>query len=65
MGLYVWKCSHCLKEVQVIRPVAEIDIEPTDEERECTCASPQVRIICAPQKFVRGANWNYQKGGHN
>lgn len=68
MPLYLWMDKKTKKELQVIRSVADIELPPTDEEiadAGLELNNPEwTRKMCA-NKFVRGANWNYRKGGYN
>jgi predicted nucleic acid-binding Zn ribbon protein len=68
MPLYLWKCSRCAAQAQVVRKVDDIEIPPTtgdlsETDKESKCEHQFERQMCAPAIQLLGSGW-FSKGGY-
>lgn len=65
MPCYVWKCSKCHREAEVVRPIAESEVPPddvpaqgpTDSGEPCTHAGSWVKQVARTQPHQRAPGW--------
>jgi hypothetical protein len=58
--LYEWQSESTGKKVSIVRPVNEIEKEPSGDETQGD-PGPWKRLMCA-STFKRGPNWTGSKG---
>lgn len=57
MPLYNWKCEKCHQELEVIRPFADYEIPPNEEEAPVGCDHKWERRIGGKITFIKGAGY--------
>lgn len=61
MPMYIYRCTHCQREIEVERPMAEYNKPP---EWCCLCTAQDWERLIGPTSFIlQGDGW-YAKGGY-